>query len=89
MLNQILKDTLTETTKRLLKAILDLPRYQEETCGIVTYIETVSNIQDLKSLTGDISLKDVLKVFEKESGISKEDFEEFLTNYKNNLKGRR
>ena len=73
------------TIKKVLKAILDLPR---TSTGESDYGFVMRTKEDLSYLQGDILLEEVLDILKTESGITKEDFDEFINSYKEDLKGR-
>jgi hypothetical protein len=77
------KNNMNETIKKLLKAILELRRWYNG-----YELEEATTIDELKKLDGDISLEEVLRIFQTESGISSKDYEEFIEEYRKNLKGR-
>ena len=89
-LEETKEDELIRSTKKLLKAILDLPRYKQDDpyLDVLYQSNEMETIEELKSLKGDISLEAVLNILQKESGLTKEDYEEFIESYKKDLKGR-
>ena len=86
----IVNEALIEATQKILKAILDLPRFKtvDSEYNALYDSDEIESTEELSKLYGDISLSKVLDILKTESGISKENYEEFIEEYRKNLKGR-